>query len=135
MNKLLFLLLALVPLLLVLPINVIVNAQLPFLPKSHTQSTLNQIQTTNSTRPTNTNTTMLDKNFQSCYKIVTQAMIQANPSNPMLKYAFAPVPIPSFKTEVIQNLTQPVHLKMLGQENLAGESLVKQVADCMRLLK
>jgi hypothetical protein len=32
MNKLLFLLLALVPLLLVQPINVIVNAQLPFLP-------------------------------------------------------------------------------------------------------
>ncbi|MDP9288722.1 MAG: hypothetical protein M3P08_11065 [Thermoproteota archaeon] len=82
-----------------------------------------------------TNTTILDKNFQSCYKIVTQAMIQANPSNPMLKYAFTPVPIPSFKAEVIQNLTQPVHLKMFGQENIAGESLVKQVADCMKLMK
>jgi hypothetical protein len=73
-----------------------------------------------------------EKNFQTCYTTVINTM---SASNPMLKFLLKTPPIQSFKSEVIQNMTQPVHLKMYGQENTAVDLFVRQVAGCMRLLK
>ena len=50
-----------------------------------------------------------DKNFQTCYTTVMSVMKQ---SNPMLKVMPpANKVLPSFKAEVIPNMTQPIHLK------------------------
>ncbi len=80
-----------------------------------------------------TTNAILDKNFKTCYTTVMSVEVQ---SNPMLKGALLPAAdkvLPSFKAEVIQNMTQPIHLKpdFPGENMTSIEGTISQIAQCM----
>lgn len=76
----------------------------------------------------------LDKNFQTCYTTVMNAEAQSSPAMAAVAKA---VPenkvLPSFKVEVIQNMTQPIHLKpdFPGENMTSIEGTMNQIAQCM----
>jgi hypothetical protein len=75
-----------------------------------------------------------DKNFQTCYTTVMNAEAQSSPAMAAVAKAVpADKVLPSFKVEVIQNMTQPTHLKpdFPGENMTSIEGTMNQIAQCM----
>ena len=76
----------------------------------------------------------LDKNFQTCYTTVMNAEAQSSPAMAAVAKAIPENKVlPSFKAEVIQNMTQPIHLKpdFPGENMTSIEGTMNQIAQCM----
>lgn len=76
----------------------------------------------------------LDKNFQTCYTTVMNAEAQSSPTMAAVaKAVTADKVLSSFKAEVIQNMTQPIHLKpdFPGENMTSIEGTMNQIAQCM----
>lgn len=94
---------------------------------------------------TATNNATLEKYFNACYTTVNSVLAQQSDPNAALVYKIllksvsAYKVLPSYKADVIRNMTQPVHLQpppnMPSVNMTSAEVTMSQIAQCMNRLR